>query len=188
PQTVTAAGSRLFSVRCLNATAGNYAGTVTFTSNDPNEGSVLYNVNCRVNVVAPEYDSSPRAGTTFAFYTDVGVPYVNTVRVRNLGNATLNYSLAGLSGIFSSNPAIGGPYTILPGAFRDIAVTCSGLTLTTVTQTLGITHNDTGESPANYRFTCSPDIRLNAAPVLRALIGSPLVSEPGDLLFWDSFE
>jgi hypothetical protein len=188
PQTVTAAGSRLFSVRCLNAVAGNYAGTVTFTSNDPNEGSVLYNVNCRVNVVAPEFDSAPRAGTTFSFYTDVGVPYVNTVRVRNLGNASLTYSLSGLSGIFSSNPAIGGPYTILAGAFRDIAVTCSGLTLTTVTQNLSITHNDTNESPATYRFTCSPDIRLNALPVLRALIGSPLVSEPGDLLFWDSFE
>ena len=40
-----------------------------------------------------------------------------------------------------------------------------------------------------YDVICeAAGIRLNAAPVLRALIGSPLVSEPGDLLFWDSFE
>lgn len=188
PQTVAAAASRLFSVRCLNATAGDYAGTVTFTTNDANEGTVVYNVNCRVNVVAPEFSASIRPGSVFSFYTPPAVPYANTIRISNVGNATLNYSLSGLSGVFSSNPAIGGPYTLAAGAFKDLVVTCSGLNLTTVAQIFSITHNDVGESPAQYGFVCTPDIRLSAAPVLRALIGSPLVSEPGDLLFVDSFE
>ena len=32
------------------------------------------------------------------------------------------------------------------------------------------------------------ELRPENRAALRALIGSPLVSEPGDLLFWDSFE
>jgi len=177
------------SVRCFNATPGDYTGTVTLTTNDSNEGSVPFTVNCRVNVVAPEYDSSPRAGSTFAFYAKPTEVVQVVVRISNLGNAALTYSLSGLSGAISSSPAIGGPYNLGAGASQNIFVSCNGALLAgNVIQNLSVTHNDSGESPALYRIDCRQDIRLDAVPLLRSLLNTPMLTDDATLLLENGFE
>ncbi|HET7845028.1 MAG TPA: choice-of-anchor D domain-containing protein [Xanthomonadales bacterium] len=177
------------SVRCFNNTPGDYAGTVTLSTNDASENTVPFTVNCRVNLVAPEYDSSPRAGSTFAFYVKSSETIQVVVRITNSGNAPLTYSLSGLSGALSSAPAIGGPYNLNAGLSQNIVVSCNGaLLLGNVVQNLSITHNDSGESPALYRIDCRPDIRLSALPLLRTVLGAPIATEPATLLLDNGFE
>jgi hypothetical protein len=177
------------SVRCLNNTPGDYAGTVTLTTNDANEGNVVWNVNCRVNLVAPEFSSTPAAGSTFVFYVQSTQIISVIVRITNLGNATLTYSLSGLSGALTSVPAIGGPYNLAPNASQNIVVSCDGAAFgSQVVQILSVTHNDTGESPANYRIDCRKDIRLDADSVLRAVLGTPLLTDDSVLLLQNGFE
>ncbi len=197
PLTIVPGATANATARCLSTTPGNYSGTATLSTDDPDdmETSVVFNLSCRVNLVAPEYSSTPGAGAIIQFYTSPNAtpppsfePFTTTVRISNIGNATLTYSLSGLSGVFSSAPATPGSYTLAAGASTNIAVTCNGTNLSTAVQTLGIAHNDSNETPANYTFRCIPDIRRTALPMLRALIGSPLATDPGTFLFADGFE
>jgi hypothetical protein len=146
-------------------------------------------VNCRVNLVAPEYSSTPAAGSTFVFYVQATQVVSVVVRIANVGNSTLTYSLSGLSGALSSAPAIGGPYNLAPNASQNIVVSCDGAAFgSQIVQNLSITHNDTGESPALYRIDCRKDIRLDADSVLRALLGTPLLTDDAILLLQNGFE
>jgi hypothetical protein len=201
PITIAPGATSNATVRCLSTTPANYSGTATLTTNDLDDGeiNVVFNLSCRVNLVAPEFGSTPGAGATFQFYTNPDTtpplppptpfePFTTVVRITNSGNATLNYSLSGLSGFFSSSPATPGNYTVTAGDSTNISVTCSGANSSTVTQTLSIAHNDSNETPATYTFKCIPDIRRAALPMLRALIGSPIVTDPGNELFANGFE
>lgn len=186
--TIAPGANQNFSVRCQSGTPGDYTGTITFVTNDSNEGSVPYTVNCRVNLVAPEFDSTPRAFSVFSFYAKSTEIVSVSIRIFNLGNATLTYTLSGLSGPISSSPS-GGPFNLAPGANQNIVVSCNGALLAgNAAQILDIVHNDTGESPARYGIDCRQDIRLDAGTVLRALLNTPMLTDDATLLLENGFE
>jgi hypothetical protein len=150
------AADAVFTVTCDSTIAEMYTGTVTFTTNDSDdgEGTVVYNVNCNITAApAPEFASTPAAGSTITINDPVGGGgTTSTLNVQNTGNANLTVTPSGLSAPLAITPT--GTSTIAGGANQDFTITCTATSGGTTTQTLTLTTNDADEGTNTYTVNC----------------------------------
>jgi uncharacterized membrane protein len=138
---------------------GDYAGTITITSNDPDESP--YHVSVTLHVVAPDIWVSP---TSLEFTVGAGGNQTLYLTIGNESYATADlvvYSIADTEEWLSENPT--GFAAIAPGASEQVAVTAdaSGLGIGDHFGTVTITSNDPDESPFQVPVTLhvvAPDI------------------------------
>jgi hypothetical protein len=142
------------------------------SSNDPDESPYPAGVNVSVTTLpdlAPEYSSTPTAGSTLAFGDQVvGVESsAMTVNVQNTGNANLTLSCA-ISGTHASSFNQGAcPTPISGGGSADVTVTCQPTAGGARVATLAVTTNDADEGEVTYNLSCNslvpPPAPLNVA-------------------------
>jgi hypothetical protein len=100
----------------------------------------------------PEFASVPGAGQPIVLSANVGGSASSIVTVSNSGNAALEVTPQGLSGVLSILPL--GKTTIAPGASADLTVSCAPTAFGDVTQSLGLATNDADEASNSYPVSC----------------------------------
>lgn len=162
-QTIGAGGNQNFTVSCAGTNAGSYSGFVSVHSNDADESSVDYQVNC--TVTAPEYDSAPVPGAGIALAATQGNNQSATLTLKNLlpaanGNLTIS-SIGGLSPPLSviAPPT---PFNVAAGGQTGVTVGCDAASVVSVGQTLTVTTNDADEPVLTYPVSC--DVTSVGAP------------------------
>ncbi|HET7845073.1 MAG TPA: choice-of-anchor D domain-containing protein, partial [Xanthomonadales bacterium] len=144
-----------YTITCTPAAATTVVQTLTVTSNDADEGTNTYTVQCTgSNAPAPEFSSNPVGGSTIAITTNVGASATDTVVVSNTGTATLNVTATiGGSPVFAVAPT--GAQTVAAGGNRTFTITCAPTVVGTQTQTLTLATNDSDEGTVTYSVNCT---------------------------------
>ncbi len=144
-----------YTITCMPTGAGRVTQTLTITSNDANEGTNVYTVNC--DGLTAEFTSTPNAPGPLAMAAAQNATDPTTLlTIGNDGAAgnTLTYSApAGLSGALSITPTIGG--SLAPGATQPFTITCDSASTGSFNQVLTFTTNDPDEGTVNFNVTCS---------------------------------
>jgi uncharacterized membrane protein len=138
---------------------GDYAGTITIASNDPDENP--YQVPVTLHVVAPDIYVSP---TSLDFTVPVGSNQTKYLTIGNESYATADlvvYDISSVQGWLTENPT--GFAGISPGASEQAAVTADagGMSAGDYFGTITITSNDPDENPYQVPVTLhvvEPDI------------------------------
>jgi hypothetical protein len=159
-QAIGVAGNQDFTVTCAPTSVGVSSQTLSFTTNDPDdgEGTVTFPVTCTgTAAAAPQYNSVPAVGATIPISAQVGGSNTGTLTINNPGTQPLTAALSGLvNPPLSFTPA--GPYNIAAGGNQVVTITCAPTTANTVVQTLSVDHNDSDGSPADpatYTIQCT---------------------------------
>ena len=143
------ANTRVFTVTCAPTVAGTQTQTLTLATNDSDEGSVTYSVNCTGQ--APEFASTPASpGPITLTATQGGAAPTATITVNNTGDLPLTVADSGLSGRLSISAT--GP--IAPGGNAVLTITCTTATAGSVAQTLTLTTNDPDEASVPFNVGC----------------------------------
>ena len=142
--------TRDFTITCDSPTAGTFSQVLTVNSNDPDEPTLTFPVNCTVG--GPEFDPTPAAGSTIALSAPIGQSTTGTVSIANPGSGTLNVDAGGLTGVLAVSPP---QLAIAAGTNAAFTVGCTPADASTVTQTLTLATNDTDEPSASYTATCT---------------------------------
>ena len=162
PFTVAPGATHNLDVQFSPTSAGPKATTLRLTSDDPDENPFDVSLS-GTGITPPEIDVSPASQS----YGNVliGTNATRTVTIRNLGGADLQVSASTLTGGDAGQFAItqgGAPFTLGPGATRNLDVrftpTSGGLKSTT----LRLTSTDADESPLDVALsgtgTTAPEI------------------------------
>ena len=155
PGSVAPTASIELSLDCQPSTPGNQVAVLELATNDSDESLVSYSLLC--NGTAPEFDSSPSAGSELDFGP---VPVesrsdTQTIQVQNLGSAelTLTCSLGG-DGAASFDIDVCPPsFTALSSG--DIAVSCQPASSGIKAATLELTTNDEDEGSIEFGLVCT---------------------------------
>lgn len=139
-----------FTVTCATTTPGTYNQTLTFTTNDGDEGTLSYPISCAV--AGPEIDTTPVPGTQLDISAAPGMPGSTTLDVRNTGSAPLDVATLGLATPFSATP---GSFAVAPGATQTVTVSCAAATTAPATATLQLSSNDSDEGTLSFPVRCS---------------------------------
>jgi hypothetical protein len=173
-----------FVVTCDATNLGLFEDRLRILSNDPADPVIDYELSCRVQDNAAEYDAFPAAGSTVTISTAENVLQFGFVFIDNLGSMPLQLTVAGLA-----PPLIPGFETseVGPGLSETLSIGCMPDAAGVYTQQLRIVNNDPDESPALYDVVC------NAAPdasgAFRGLVRAGLfTARHTEMLFRDSFE
>jgi hypothetical protein len=168
PAAISNGSSLLFAVRFSPSLNGSYSGKLTILSNDPDSGTLVYNLT-GTGVNPP--DISVNVGTA-----DFGTMPVNTVKqttitIRNdvsagQGDLIINsFALSGAGFNFATPPVY--PQTIAPGATANITISFSAGTAGIYTGTLKILSNDPDEAEVTVNLQATvqqpPDITVSTA-------------------------
>ncbi len=173
-----------FVVTCDATNLGLFEDRLRINSNDPADPAIFYDLSCRVQDNAAEYDAFPAAGSTVTISTAENVLQFGFVFIDNLGTMPLQLSVSGLG-----PPLVPGfdSSTVGPGLSETLSIGCLPNAPGVYAQQMRIANNDPDESPALYNVVC------NAAPdasgAFRGLITAGLfTARATDKLFQDSFE
>lgn len=185
PGPITPSGNQNFTVQCTPAAVGTVTQTLTLTTNDSDEGTVTYSVNCIGQ--APEFDAVPAApGPITLTATQGGTAPTAIITVSNTGVRPLNATPSGLSGRLSVAPAT--LQTIAPGNNVVFTVSCTTATAGTASQTLSFATNDPDENPVAYNVSCdvggsaADEFFSNPAPGPITITTSPGVTGNASIL------
>ncbi|HET7844833.1 MAG TPA: choice-of-anchor D domain-containing protein, partial [Xanthomonadales bacterium] len=140
-----------WNVSCNSATPGQFATTLTLTTNDANEPTFTYPVMCTVG--PQDIDPTPAAGTPYNLSTPPGVATTANLNLANRGAQFLYPQFNGLSGPLSIAPSV--KVSIGPGADRDFTITCNSPTVGVFSQVLTIDSNDPDEPTITFPVTCT---------------------------------
>jgi hypothetical protein len=180
-------------ISCTPTAAGPRAATLTLTTNDPTQPSVLYNLTCDGTAVPAGYGSIP---------APPGPIDVGQVGVGGSGSVNLTMQETGSADLTVSNPVIGGanaadfsvealfPLTILDGgAAVQVEVTCTPSALGPLVATLSFNTNDPTQTTVLYDLACEgvEDTSILEIPTLSfwglALLGLALAAAGMRFLF-----
>ena len=166
-------------ITCNPSGLGTRTATLAFTTNDPNQPTVSYDLKCEgLAVPVSIVESTPVSGSTI----DLGSAILNTatgsqtLSISNTGTAKLEVGAAQRSG---TNP---GDFTISPdiafgievsGSPQDVTITCTPGGLGTRTATLEFSTNDPNQPTVSYDLECE-----GTAPA-PSLVVNTLVDENG---------
>lgn len=137
PFTLAPGGSQELLVTFRPTSEGDFAGTVTLSTDDPASPSVTIPLSGKG--VKPVFAVSPTS-------LDFGTQRLGTtsparrVTVRNTGSGSLSVTGISTSAPFAASPTV--PFTLTPGASQEISVTFSPTTAGSFSGTLTLTTND----------------------------------------------
>jgi hypothetical protein len=175
-------GSVAFVVSCATGTPGTFNRTMTFNTNDPDDGesAVTFNVSCTVAQAAPVFFSTPASGSALptlsgpvATDTDVRTNVVieNDAPTGALDMTSTPSGLSGSLSLLSSATQI-----TPPGGSDTLTVRCRPTSVATTTRTLSLDTNAANVDPATYTATCvgtaGPEIGTLPAPVIKGNVYS----------------
>lgn len=167
--TFTPGQSRTVTVRFSPNSLGSKSGTITITSDDPDESSIA--INMSGNGVEPDITLTSASSHNFGD-VEIGQTSANhTVSVRNDGSATLTISSVSLGG---SNPAQfaitggtvpGNAITLAPGASTSWTVACQPTTKGNKSAAFQIGSDDPDEGTVSVSLSCrGTEAALTATP------------------------
>ena len=184
PATIPPGQSLDHTLTCSAAMTGFFTATLNVSTNDSNEGTVPFDLQCRVQPNAPELATAPVSGSSLAISTVAGEPSSAFIFFSNLGSQplTLNVTppLPPLTTSFASA-------TLAPGENRALRVTCRSTDRVSTFQNIVVTNNDGDENPVNYLVTCN--VAANARSSFRLLLTSgAFTNRKSSIILRDSFE
>ncbi len=163
PLSIPPGADASISIECASLMPGFYTDTFTVDTNDPDEGALVYNATCRVLSNQPEFDSFPVANSVIPIDTIAGESGAAFLFLSNLGAQPLRVNASLLAPTVPPTPlSISfAETTIAPGFGATLGISCSPAAEGSYTGTVRLTHDDAGESPANYDISCfaRPDTR-----------------------------
>jgi hypothetical protein len=163
-------------VSCTLSAGGNFTSTLSYTTNDPTQGQVSFNLTCtNFDGPTPIYASTPLPGSEINLGTvPVGSQATETISISNPGNATLEVSApGGVIEPFTVTPETA--YTVDPGSTEQlVTVTCAPTEAGFFAFTLAYTTNDPNRQTIRYSVLCTGII-----PDVPAYSSSPL---PGSVI------
>lgn len=169
---VPAGQSRNFSIGCSGATPGFYTASIFVQTNDSDEGSVRYDLSCRLTANAPEINVLPAPGATVALSSQVGASTTSIINVSNqtaVAPSLLYVATSGLSGVLGAAPPA---FTVQANGAQTVTVTCAPTAAATVSQTLVLSSNDSDEASLSWPVTCTgvvqPFVEIDTAPAFDA--------------------
>jgi hypothetical protein len=155
PDPIAPAGSGDVQLRCDPSQTGELSATLTLTSNDFDEPTLQFSLQCTGQGV--EIATAPTAGSPLNFG---GVEY-NTqsgllqVQVNNTGNLPLSLGCA-LNGGDSSRFAISNcPANVAAASQVQVSLYCAPIAAGNLTSSLQISSNDTDESLLEFPLSCT---------------------------------
>jgi riboflavin synthase alpha subunit len=162
--TIAPGGSDNFTVRVDTAKVGAKGGSITFTTNDPNESAFDFALNANVIVIPPEIevtgngnaildnDTTPTTvdGTDFGT-VEVGDTVTQTFTVNNTGAGVLSISKLKMPKGFVLTEGLSS--TIASGGSDTFTVRIDTAKAGLKTGTLTFTTNDPDETPFNFNFS-----------------------------------
>ncbi|MDB4978409.1 MAG: hypothetical protein JWM56_595 [Candidatus Peribacteria bacterium] len=169
--TIAAAGTATFTVTMTAGSVGTPSGTLSFTTNDADEGSYTVNVSGTVVAIgAPEIAVSESSaniadGGSLSFGpTPQNTPVVKTLTISNTGTQPLTLSPATANST-SASFTIGafGSTTIVAGGTTTFTITMTATSIGSPNSTISFTTNDSDES--NYDFTVSGTVAVSAPDI-----------------------
>ncbi len=177
PITIAAGGSRTFNVGCATGSLGTFSDSFGFATNDSDESTVNYPVNCTVTASHAEFASQPAAPGNFLLRTVKGTDATASLVVSNLGTATLQVApIGGASPLsITSAPTCtpGSPCLVAPGASFAFSVRCSAASAGVFDRSFVLSTNDSDESSVNFNVRCQidpPPAALASVPAPDAII------------------
>jgi len=140
----------LFTISCDTADGGFFSQTLNLATNDPDEASLNYTVNC--TVAGPEADISPASGN-IVFNLDTAEPGTDSISINNSGTMPLTITPSAVSAPFTAD----GPITVMPGGQGGTAfnVGCNSPVPGNFSTPLTLTTNDANESTFTYTLVCN---------------------------------
>ncbi len=153
--TIAPGQSQNFTITCSGANAGTFTNNLVVANNDADEGSVGFQVICRITTLPPEFDSTPVAGTALVLSALIGQSSTSTLTVRNLAPSNpsdLNLSYSGMSAPLSTSKSSS---VVGAGGSDSLIVTCTPTRAETINQTLVMVTNDSDENPVSFPVSCS---------------------------------
>jgi hypothetical protein len=171
-QSILPGQSTTFTVRLLSGSASTNSGSVSISSNDPNDspyafiltGAVVANPEPNIQIKCPNSSIISNGGSCNFGSTPINVPLDKTFYVLNTGTAMLNISSFSLSG---------GDYSIIqppssnvgPGASTPFVIRLLSNTAGTKLATFSISSNDPDDNA--FHFTINGTVTGPPAPEIR---------------------
>jgi hypothetical protein len=163
-------------VTCTLNEGGNFTATLGYSTNDPAQSQVNFNLTCtNFDGVTPVYASTPLPGSEINLGTvAVGSQATETISISNPGNATLEVGApGGVIAPFTVTPEAA--YTVDPGgAAQPVTVACAPTEAGFFAFTLVYATNDPNRPTIRYSVLCTGVI-----PDVPAYGSSPL---PGSII------
>jgi hypothetical protein len=184
PASIAAGQSLDYTLTCSATNTGFFTGTLSVSTNDSNESSVNFDLQCRVQPNAPEFASTPASGSSLAISTVAGEPSSGFIFLSNQGSLPLSLSvtppLPPLSTSFASA-------VLAPGENRALRVICLSADRVSSFQNISIATDDSDENPVNYLVTCN--VAGNARSAFRQLLSAgTFTRQVSERILKDSFE
>ena len=157
----SSAGSTSIELNCTPSAGGKREATLELTTNDPDNQTVSYPLQCTGN--APIYKSKPPPNSTTDFGTGLpGASIEESIEIKNSGNKNLEItaSLSGDTTVFSITTSLSFTLTA-GGSVENIGISCTlpnplPASPTSYTATLKLVHDDPIlPSPTTYTVTCT---------------------------------
>jgi|GEM_PF-1531417 len=154
-------GSTSIELNCTPSAGGKREATLELTTNDPDNQTVSYPLQCTGN--APIYKSKPPPNSTTDFGTGLpGASIEESIEIKNSGNKNLEItaSLSGDTTVFSITTSLSFTLTA-GGSVENIGISCTlpnplPASPTSYTATLKLVHDDPIlPSPTTYTVTCT---------------------------------
>jgi Leucine-rich repeat (LRR) protein len=184
-------------LHCIPSQIGQRTAELTLMTNDPEQISVKYNLECEG--FGPIYEAEPEAGTRLILQADDENTSNAILNISNLGNRTLEVLKSEISGEDESDFSISAgaaPFSIGPqGQTHTLLITCLNEAPDERTATLTLTTNDKNHIAVTYPLSCfgkgegpiytsEPEANrrliLGNARLENAITTALLISEAGD--------
>ncbi len=161
--------TQTLTVRCTPSDIGDRSATLSFSTNDPNQSTVTYPLNCSGTSIGPVYASEPEPNTPLS----IGAAVVNTAITTELliseaGDETLEISEAQISGqhqddfsLLSFNETVSENdlLSIPDGAeSQTLTVRCTPSDIGDRSATLSFSTNDPNQAQVSYPLTCQGSV------------------------------